>query len=364
MLAMALIAVALSATAQNYENGSVTRTDSSSLSGRLFIDAQTDRVIVKQGQNMQAVPYKNVTSVTMGDRTFVPTKVNGKTMLATTLVQGRATLLQISESTYTVTKGGVSQMVSTGAGNTKTRGILSVLFKDCNVLRGKVMKAEQFPERDLIAYVNHYNDCDRSSYTPSAVEAKNAGRFNTDIARFYAGVGTAFNSVAFFDSEDTKNQTSFTLHAGVAVTPGFLGKLQGNIYFTAQGGAGFSNTTRFGNSPLPASFRVNSYRLFGGTEFHFNKKGKVQPFVGAAIGAVSDTFKGTYNGDGITINGGNTVFAPSAGFVLNLQNGRAVGLRVKYFTGYDNDLSFPKDGGVVPLEVENRFIATALSFYF
>ncbi|MGB0949414.1 MAG: hypothetical protein ACPGU0_04840, partial [Marinirhabdus sp.] len=114
MLAMALIAVALSATAQNYENGSVTRTDSSSLSGRLFIDAQTDRVIVKQGQNMQAVPYKNVTSVTMGDRTFVPTKVNGKTMLATTLVQGRATLLQISESTYTVTKGGVSQMVSTG----------------------------------------------------------------------------------------------------------------------------------------------------------------------------------------------------------------------------------------------------------
>ena len=147
-------------------------------------------------------------------------------------------------------------------------------------------------------------------------------------------------------------------------SPGFTGNLQGNIYFTLEGSANFSGNKDFGNAGAPVDFKTSTYRLVLGAEYHFNKTGNVQPFLGFGIGATSDNFDGSFNNIPFDITGGNTIYVPKAGVLFRLNNGKHIGVVGQYISEYENDLSFPSNGEVFPLIVNNRMIIVGVSYFF
>ena len=352
--------------AQDFQRGSITKSDGTVVEGRVAIDNDRQQVVLKTGGTTQTLSANTVGSVQLGEVTLRPMTLDGTTLFAAPLVTGKATLYQVGTNEYFIqNENGTSQRIPLQKEEEKIPGLLSVLFSDCNAIRREVTQEDTFSESDLIEFTESYNSCAYSAYRPTEMEAEKAARHNTDKMRWYFGIGANFNSIAFFDSADTENQTAATLHAGVATTPSFTGSLQGNLYFFLEGSAGFSEDKDFSNSPEAANFRVNHFRVIAGTEFHFNKNGKFQPFLGAGIGAAGDYFKGSYQGYNFEISGGNVFFAPSAGVVFPIGNGKSLGLKVTYLTEYDNDLTFPVAANTpLFLEVDSQHINASVNFYF
>ena len=365
-LCICLVAGASSLMAQDFQRGTITKNDGTTTQGRVAIDNTNQEVIFKTDGQTTTVPFNSIRSVTMGTTTMNALSLNETSFLAATLVEGKATLYKVaSNEYYIVNENGRSQQINIKQDEDRIPGTLAVLFSDCNEIRSRINGEDSFSESDLIAYTEQYNNCAYSAYSPTENEAAMAARHNTDKMRWYFGLGANFNSIAFFDSSDTENQTAATVHAGVATSPSFTGSLQGNLYFYLEGTAGFSGDKDFSNSPEAANFRVNHFRLIGGTEFHFNKNGGFQPFIGAGIGTAGDYFKGTYQGYDFEISGGNVFFAPSAGVVFPIGNGKALGLKVTYLTEYDNDLTFPiAQDTPLFLEVDSQHINASVNFYF
>jgi hypothetical protein len=288
------------------------------------------------------------------------------TTFGQTLVSGNATLERIDKNVYTITKSdGVSKTIEINTPNeNKIPGILAVLFDDCNSLRDELFQTRLFTEAILINRVKAYNDCDYSAYTPTENELQDANSFNLDFVKVYGGFGLSLKNIRFFESDESETLNQYGGQIGVTVSPRFVGKLQGNLFFNFQATMGFGGKKAFSNAPSPTSFSVNTYRLAFGTEYYFSKNGKINPFIGVGIGLVSDHFKGNVDAKPFKIAGGNPIWMPKAGVLFVLGNGHDIGLTVEYIPEYDNDLSFPDGEEVIPLIVKSRYINIGLNYYY
>lgn len=362
-----LALTSLSLQAQEFQKGTLTQTDGTSYSGRIAINNEASSVSLKEGSApSRTIMFDKISGVTLGDRNYSFKQVEGATLLAHQLVSGKANLHNTGADRYMITSEDKnSPEFSLSEDNNRIAGILSVMFSDCNAIRASLNKIDEFSERNLSALVSEYNRCSYGDYAPSETEIEKASSFNTDKARFYAGINSTFSRVSFSSSDSTKaGNTGFGLHAGVTVSPSFLKSLQGNLHFYLEGHANFYGSTDFSNNNVPTDYKTQTFRVLMGLEYYMNKTGKINPFVGIGIGATSDTFEGSVNGNDFDITGGNTIYVPKIGALLKLNNGKHIGLTVSYVPEYENDLSFPTQSGLIPLVVNTSSISVGLSYSF
>lgn len=287
-------------------------------------------------------------------------------MQAQELVAGQATLTKLQDGIYEIKKenGSVKTIDIRPNVEEHLQGKLSVFFNDCEKVRQSVFDLREITESILVKTVKEYNNCDYKPFEPTEKEVIQAANFLGDEYKFFAGIGASLNRSSFFDLKDYENLTQAQLSFGLAATPGFLGSLQGNLYFTLEINAAFSGNKDFSNAPFYANFKTNSYKGSVGTEYHFNKNGTIQPLIGVGFGLVRDYYNGTYDNYKIKKTVGSGFWNPKVGLLYSLDNKKSLGFIVSYIPEYKNDLSFMSDGELVPLEIHTHYINAGLYLYF
>ncbi len=282
------------------------------------------------------------------------------------LISGKATLTKIDNGIYDIKKedGTLKQINIRPNVEEHLQGTLSVLFQDCVEMRKSVFNLKKITEDDLIIAIEKYNNCNYTPFEPTEKEIKQASNFQEDQFKLFASIGASLNRISYFNFDDYENLTQGQLTFGIAATPGFTGSLQGNLYFTMEVNAAFSGDKDFGNSPFETNFKKNSYRGSLGAEYHFNKNGSTQPFIGVGIGVVRDHYNGTYNKYKIEQTKGSGFWIPKAGILFSLDDKKSLGVIVSYIPEYENDLSFVDNGVEVPLIIDTHYINAGLYLYF
>ena len=282
------------------------------------------------------------------------------------LVTGKATLTKIKNGVYDVKIDSITKQLDIRPDFEKhIKGTLSVLFKDCEDVRQSVFQMSEITEGKLISVVKKYNNCDYTPFHLTEKEAENAAKFRGDQLKLFAKLGISLNQNSFFNNDNYENQTQGQIGFGVAATPGFLGSLQGNLFFTLELEAAFAGDKEFDNSPLQTNFKKNSFKGSFGTEFHFNKNGSFQPLIGVGVGLTRDHYKGTYDVYNIKGTIGNAFVIPKIGMLFPLDDKKSLGLIVSYIPKYSNDLSFVKeDREVVPLIIDTYYLNAGVYLYF
>ena len=287
-------------------------------------------------------------------------------MQAQELVAGQATLTKLKDGIYEIKKedGTVKKIDIRPNVDEHFRGTLSVLFNDCEKTRLSVFDLVTITEYDLVETVKEYNNCNYTPYEPTEKEVRQAANFQGDQFKLFASVGAALNRISFFDLDDYENMTQGQISFGLAATPGFVGSLQGNLYFTLEVNAAFTGDKDFNNSPFSTNFKKDSYRASLGAEYHFNKKETIQPLIGVGVGLVQDHYNGNYGNYKINRTEGSAFWIPKAGVLYSLDEKRSLGLIVSYIPEYENDLSFISDEEVIPLIIKTHYINASLYLYF
>jgi hypothetical protein len=282
------------------------------------------------------------------------------------LVTGKATLTRTAEGIYEIKKtDGTIKKINIRPNEDKhVQGTLAVLFKDCEELRQSVFESRIVTEGQLIQAVERYNKCNYTTFEPTEKEIEQAANFQGDEYKLFASIGGSLNRISFFNFDDYENLTQGQLSFGVAATPGFIGSLQGSLYFTLEASAAFSGDKDFSNSPFTTNFKKNSYRASLGAEYHFNKKGSIQPLIGIGAGLVRDHYDGKYDGYKIKQTEGSAFLIPKAGVLFSLDDKKSLGVIVSYIPEYENDLTFIGDGDIIPLIIDTHFINASLYLYF
>lgn len=282
------------------------------------------------------------------------------------LVTGKASLFKIENNVYEIKIDSTITRLNIRPDFEKhIRGTLSVLFKDCEELRQSVFQISEITEGKLIAAVEKYNNCNYTPFQLTEKEAERAAKFQKDELKLFAKLGASLSRVGFFDSENYESQAQGQIGFGIAATPGFLGSLQGNIYFTLEVEAAFSGDKEFDNPPLQTNFKQNSYRGSLGAEFHFNKNGSFQPLIGIGVGLTQNQYKGRYDIYNISETVGNAFVIPKAGVLFPLDNKKSLGLILSYIPKQENDLSFiNEDKEVVPLIIDLHYFNAGFYLYF
>lgn len=356
--------MATAAIAQNYAKGSITTTNET-IKGRVLIDYQTEKISLKKDLKVSTYTFNQVSEITLGNTALIKREVDGTSYYVSNIISGKGSLYKANTSQYLVTvENGKNAIIDISSDSNKTPGTLAVIFEDCNSIRDALNNEDNFNESALRKIVTAYNSCSYGAFSPTEKEIKNANTHNTDQASFYAGIGGGLNSISFFDSNDSESLASGQLQIGVIASPSFFGRIQGNLFVTLEGSAGFSGDKDFGNNEDTTSFSVNSYRASIGLEYLFNKTGKIKPFVGVSVGVTSDTFDGEVNGFSFDITGGNTIVIPKVGARLQLPNKKHVGVTLSYLSEYENNLSFPVNDTVIPLIVNNQNFTLSFNYYF
>ena len=352
-------------TAQNFSKGSITLTNGSKLEGRIAIDNAKKAIVLKENYTSKTYGFNQIASATLNNRNLIKLTINESDYFGAAIVNGTAALYQISEDQYlVVTNDETSKIINLTDDRSKITGVLTVLFSDCNDMRTSLNKVDVYNESSLKRNVEAYNNCDYSAYAPTQKEIEAAATYNTDIASFYIGVGAGSSSITFFDRNDGESIISAQLQAGVIATPSFLGKLQSNLFFTLEGNAAFSGDSDFSNAPNTINFNVNTFRLLIGLEYQFNKEGQFKPYIGASVGAVANYYDGSIDGNDFDISGGNPIFVPRIGARYKLKNGSHLGATLSYITGYENDLTFPTETEIIPLEIRVETFTFGLNYFF
>lgn len=282
------------------------------------------------------------------------------------LVSGKATLTKIQRGIYDIKISGTIKQIDIRPNvEEHIQGTLSVLFNDCEDLRQSVFQMKEITEDKLISAVKKYNNCNYTPFQPTEKEVTQAANFQGDKFKLFAKLGMSINRTSFFDSNEYQNQTQGQIGFGIAATPGFLGSLQGNLYFTMEVEAAFSGDKEFNNSPFAANFKKNSYKANLGTEFHFNKKGIFQPLIGIGVGLTRDHYNGSYDSYKIKETVGSAFVNPKIGVLFPLDEKKSLGLIMSYIPKYTNDLSFfNQDREVIPLTIDTYYINAGLCLYF
>ena len=355
--------------AQSYYSGTVELTDGTQMQGRVSLDQDNKQVLFKGGGDQDAFGFDAVRSVQIKKTTYTAQNVGGDNWMASAIDSGKATLYHLGGRNYLVSSPNGAQMVEAGnagqgGGSQKIRGVLSVIYGDCNSIRETINNLIDFRESNLVNLNQAYNNCEYGAYTPTDREVRKAEKFNTDIFRFYAGAGLGLNSVKFFDTGSSESLTAARLNAGVTVSPAFNDNLRGALFFYFNGALNLPSEKDFGNSPSPTTIKITSWQFDLGTEYLFNHNGKVKPLIGIGIGFAADRFKGNVNGEGFNISGGNVFFTPKAGVLFALNSGAHLGLVANFIPRYENDLSFPRNNQIIPLIVNSQWTNINLIYYF
>jgi len=282
------------------------------------------------------------------------------------LVSGKATLTRVASGIYEVKKtDGTLKNINIRPHEDKhVQGTLAVLFSDCESLRQTIFDSQIVSEGQLIQAVEKYNNCDFTPFEPTEKEATRAANFQGDEYKLFASVGGSLNKISFFNLDDYENLIQGQLSFGVAATPGFIGSLQGSLYFTLEASAAFSGNKDFSNSPFETNFKKNSYRASLGTEYHFNKEGKIKPLIGIGIGLAQDRYDGNYDNYEIKGSEGSAFFAPKAGVLFSMGAKKSLGVIVSYIPEYQNNLTFWDGEEIVSLIIDTQFINAGLYLYF
>ncbi|PQB05024.1 outer membrane beta-barrel protein [Aureitalea marina] len=355
--------------AQSFYSGSLELSNGTTMEGRLYLDQQNEAVRFKGGGDEDSFAFSSVRSVQIKKRTYTPLSAGSQTWMAASLDAGKATLYHLGGRNFLVSSPNGAQMVEAGnagqgGGSQKIRGVLSVIYQDCNSIRETINNLIDFRESNLVNLNQAYNSCEYGDYAPTDREVQKAEKFNTDIFRFYLGAGIGLNSVKFFDTGSSESLVSPRLNAGVTVSPAFNNNLRGALFFYFNGAVNLPSENDFGNSPSPTTIKITSWQFDLGTEYLFNSKGKVKPLIGIGIGFAADRFKGNVAGEGFNIGGGNVFFTPRAGVQFALNNGGHLGLIANFIPRYDNDLTFPRNGQIIPLIVNSQWTNFTLVYYF
>ncbi len=287
-------------------------------------------------------------------------------MQAQQLVTGKASLTRVGSGIYEIEKAdGTSEKINIRPNEDQhVQGKLSVLFKDCQKLRQSVFDSKIVTEGKLVQVVEEYNRCNYSPFEPTEKEARQAEKYQGDKMNIFITVGAALNGISFFDSNDFENLFQGQAGVGIAATPGFVGSLQGNLFFTLELNGTISGDKDFSNSPFETHFKKYSQRAQLGVEYHFNKNASIKPLIGIGAGLARDHYDGSYQGYKLDQKQGSGYVIPKAGVLFSLDEKKSLGLIVSYIPEYENDLSFVANGEVVPLIINNRFINAGLYFYF
>jgi hypothetical protein len=282
------------------------------------------------------------------------------------LASGKATLTRKATGNYEISKtDGTTKTVNIRPNeDAQTRGILAVLFQDCEEVRQKAATTVGVSEAQLVQWVKDYNNCDYAPYQPTEGEVKAAANFQGDKMKLFASLGASLNRISFFNFDDYENLTQGQASFGIAATPGFLGTLQGNLYFTLEASAALSGEKDFGNSPFKTNFKKNSFRASFGGEYHFNKNGSFQPLVGIAIGLVRDQYKGSYDIYELDQTEGSAFFMPKVGVLFPLDSKKSLGVILSYIPEYENDLTFRSGDEIIPLTIDSHYLNAGLYLYF
>lgn len=287
-------------------------------------------------------------------------------MQAQELVVGKATLLKSRDGVYSIKKedGPVKKIDIRPNVDKHLQGTLAVLFKDCKETRQAVFNLKEINEADLIKTVEQYNNCSYTSFEPTQKEIMQSTNFQGDEYRFFTSIGASLNRISYFNRDSYENLAQVELGLGVSATPGFMGGLQGNIYFTFEINAAFSGDKNFGNTDLSTNFKKNSYKGSLGAEYHFNKNGSFQPLLGIGAGLVRDHYNGSYDNYKVKQTIGSGFWFPKVGVLFSLADQKSLGIMVSYIPEYENDLSFIADGEKIPWIIKTHFINAGLYLYF
>mgnify|MGYP003626584308 CR=1 FL=1 len=291
----------------------------------------------------------------------------GFTISAQQLVTGKATLEKIDKRVYTISKmDGISKTLDLDSENKNNiKGVLAVLFDDCSDIRDEIFATEYFDEKTLTRYTNSYNNCDYSSYTPTKKELKRVNSKRNDQVRFYGGVEMGLKNISFFNSSETEALNQYGATIGIMASPSFIGSLQGNLFFSLQATMSFGGNKAFENTTLPTNFSANTTRMMFGSEYYFNRNGKIKPFVGIEIGLTRDFYEGSVSDSSFKIDGGDPIWTPKIGLLYAINSSNDIGITFNYIPEYTNDLSFPNDDNlIIPLIVSSSYYNFALNFYF
>ncbi len=363
-----LCALALStiASAQIFIKGTAILKNGQSLEGKLRIDNTTKTLLIKNGFDLKSYDFDQVSSAQIGKKNYNLLTVNDNNYLAQQLNEttAKASLYSLGEDHFLITVNNQSKSFNLDSDKTVIPGTLSLLFNDCNEIRQTVEREDSYSKQDLLNITNQYNNCSYGTYAPTEKEIKRANNHNTDRASFYVGAGGNLNNISFFDRDDTEGVLGGGLKIGVIASPSFLGNLQGNLHFFLEGSANFTDDKTFSNNEDPVNFSINSYRAQLGLEYLFNKTGTIKPILGVGLGATSDTFSGSITGNSFDINGGNPFIAPRLGARFTLKNNKHIGVMIEYISSYENDLTFPTQDAIIPLEVGNQNIGIGINYYF
>ena len=351
-----------STVAQNYHSGTITTNNGQTVEGRVYIDNDSKKVLFKKSGGSAIYNFTTIKSATIGAANYSKINFDNEEYLATTLVSGKASLFELGEEYFIIVNENKNQEFNLEIDKQQIPGILSLLFNDCNLVRDDINKIEDFSENTLISLTNSYNNCEYGTYGPTETEINKANTYNTDSFRFYAALLGSFNNTNVNDN-GANSSNGFGLGFGLAASPSFMGKLQGNIYIDFDLSMIFSGDNDFKNG-VPLNYKVNSYRFSLGLEYVFNKAGMLSPFLGIGYGYTSDYFHGAIGTIDFKDQDQNAFFSPKAGILYKLKNGNHLGLTVSYISEYKNDLTFIYNESSNRLVIKNSFVAIGLNYYF
>ena len=352
-----------SAVAQNYHSGTITTNNEQTLEGRVSIDNDSKKVVYKKSGGSDIYNFTAIKNVTIGAANYSKITFDNQEYLATTLVSGKATLHELRDDNFLIVNENKVQKFNVEIDKQQIPGILSLLFNDCNPVRDNINKTEEFSVNTLISLTNSYNNCEYGTYVPTETEINKANTYNTDTFRFYAALLGSFNNTKV-NNYDSNSSNGFGLGLGLAASPSFMGKLQGNIYIDFDLSMIFSGDNDFKNGEETLNYKVNSYRFSLGLEYVFNKEGMLSPFLGIGYGYTSDYYHGAIRTIDFKDHDQNYFFLPKAGVLYKLKNENHLGLTVSYISEYENDLTFIYNESSNPLVIKNSFVAIGLNYYF
>jgi hypothetical protein len=352
-----------SAVAQNYHSGTITTNNEQTVEGRVYIDNDSKKVLFKKSGGPAIYNFNTIKSATIGAASYSKIIFDNEEYLATTLVFGKASLLELGEEYFIIVNENKNKKFNLEIDKQQIPGILSLLFNDCNPVRDNINKTEEFSVNTLISLTNSYNNCEYETYGPTETEIKKANTYNTDTFRFYAALLGSFNNTNVNDN-GVNSSNGFGFGLGLAASPSFMGKLQGNIYIDFDLSMVFSGDTNFKNGAIPLNYKVNSYRFSLGLEYVFNKEGVLSPFLGIGYGYTSDYYQGAIRTIEFKDHDQNYFFIPKAGILYKLKNDNHLGLTVSYISEYENDLTFIYNESSNPFVIKNSFVAISLNYYF
>ena len=352
--------------AQNYQSGIITKNDKKTIEGRVSIDNNSKNILFKKNNKVKTYDFDFINSITIDKENYSKITFNNEVFFAKQLESGKATIYNLSNNNFLIIKdNNEGKFFNTLDDENQIPGILSLLFNDCNTVRDKINKTEDFSGKMLTSITKNYNNCDYNNYSPTEKEIDKANSYNTDFFRFYTGLQLGFNNTTV-NNFDSNNSIGVGVGLGLMASPSFMGNLKGNLYFDFDFAMVFTGSNDYANGPAALNYKVNTFRFSLGMEYIFNKEGEFSPFLGIGYGYIADYYDGALGTIRFKDNKQNYYFIPKIGVLYNLKEGKRIGLTISYISEYENDLSFIYGDDVTfyPLAIKNSSFNLGLNYYF